>query len=166
MVCFTFMVGKEFHYLLIALLLGGSLIVFAKFHYSSPYFNETMRKLWSSIAAINVWTMILLCFAVFLENKLFEGTIIAWLIGIPIIVLIVVNNKKQNIDILLVNVNKFESGDQLIAQARYLQQLIAWAPTSKTASILLDGYLEVHRQTCNKDDCASKVKKLSNNRIA
>jgi len=88
------MVGKEFHYLLIALLLAGSLIVFAKFHYSSPYFNETMRRLWSSIAAINVWTMILLCFAIFLERKLFEGTIIAWIIGIPIIVLIVVNNKK------------------------------------------------------------------------
>lgn len=56
----------------------------------------------------------MICFAKFLEKNLFEGTIIAWIIGIPIIGLIVLNQRKQRIDILLLNVNKFESGEQLI----------------------------------------------------
>ena len=82
---------------------------------NSPYYNEIISKIWSAISAINVWTVILLCFAKFLEKTLFEGTIIAWIIGIPIIILIVINNRKYNIDVLLINVNKFESGEQLIS---------------------------------------------------
>ncbi len=42
-----------------------------------------------------------------MENTLFEGSLIAWMIGIPFIVLIVLTNRDHRIDLLLINVNKF-----------------------------------------------------------
>ncbi|EAS07526.3 PAS domain S-box protein (macronuclear) [Tetrahymena thermophila SB210] len=165
-IAFTFMNNQQNDYVLIGLLIAGSLVTFTKFHYESPFYNEEFQKIWSFITALQVWSAILLCFAKFLENNLFEGTIIAWIIGIPILGLIVINQRKQRIDLLLINVNKFETGEQLISQARYLLQLIRWSKTSKTASILLDGYLEVHKQTCQREDCAAKQKKNVNSRVA
>lgn len=74
-VCFTFMHTEDLQYVLIAFQLIGTLIVFCKYHYDSPYYNETLQKLWSFLTAILVWTSILLAFAKFLENNLFDGTI-------------------------------------------------------------------------------------------
>ena len=34
--------------------------------------------------------------------------------------------------------------------------------TKRNDSILLDGYIEVHKQTCNLDDCPLKVKFIKN----
>ena len=36
------------------------------------------------------------------------------MVGVPLIILIVINSKRINIDALLMNVNKFESGSQLL----------------------------------------------------
>jgi hypothetical protein len=98
----------------------------------------------------------MLCFAKFLEGTLFEGSILAWIVGAPILVFIIFFDRKLKIDLLLINVNKYESGEDIIAQASYLQSLIR--ADNKTSSILIDGYIEVHRQTCTKDDCPAKNK--------
>ena len=42
---------------------------------------------------------------------MFEGTLIAWIIGIPLIILIIVNNDKDNLNILLINPTKFKSDE-------------------------------------------------------
>ena len=39
---------------------------------------------------------------------------------------------------------------------------MSWQSTNKNAAILLDGYVEIHKQTCNKDDCPLKQKNLKN----
>lgn len=37
--------------------------------------------------------------------------------------------------------------------------------SDRNAAILLDGYIEIHRQTCNQDDCPLKQKVLKSNRM-
>lgn len=44
-------------------------------------------------------------------------------------------------------------------------KLISWQSTNRNAAILLDGYIEIHKQTCNKEDCPLKQKVLKNNRL-
>ena len=157
-ISFMFMRGEDYHYILLIFIIGGSLLIFFKFHFNSPYYNEKVAKLWSCLMSINLWTAIMLCFAKFMEGTLFEGSIVAWMIGVPFIILIVITNRDQRVDLLLINVNKFQSGDELQNQIRFILKLISWQSTNKNAAILLDGYIEIHKQTCNKEDCPLKQK--------
>jgi hypothetical protein len=145
---YTFMHGSEYHYILLALILVGSLLIFIKFHFNTPFYNDFISQLWSSLCAINLWTAIMVCFAKviliqksnsvslyealksknlkFMENSLFQGSIIAWIIGIPFIILIVITNRDHRLDLLLLNVNKISDGEELMNQIRFLLKLISW----------------------------------------
>ena len=172
--------GNQYQYILLAEILGGSAILFMKFHFNSPYNDETIAKLWSTLMSINLWTAIMLSFSKIMENTLFEGSIIAWMIGIPFIILIVISDKDHRIDLLLINVNKFQNGEEIQNQVRYVLKLISWQSipnrltnlyiyyliaSSRNAAILLDGYIEIHKQTCTKDDCPLKQKLVKNNKL-
>jgi PAS domain S-box-containing protein len=157
--------GDQYQYILLAEILGGSIILFMKFHFNSPFYNEVIAKLWSALMSINLWTAMMLVFSKIMENTLFEGSIIAWMIGIPFIVLIVLTNRDHRIDLLLINVNKFQNGEEIQNQIRYILKLISWQATNRNAAILLDGYIEIHKQTCNKDDCPLKQKVVKNSRL-
>jgi len=164
-ICLTFLTGEQFQVLLLALILIGSLILFVKFYFSSPYHNEVVAKVWSTLQALNLWTAVMLVFAKIMENTLFEGSIIAWLLGIPFVILIILTNRDHRIDLLLINVNKFSSGQEVQDQIRYLLKLIEWQAANRNSAILLDGYIEIHKQSCNKDDCPLKAKVVKNNRF-
>lgn len=51
------------------------------------------------------------------------------------------------------------SGSQLIKLCEYMLRLIDESPTDQNASLMLDGYIEIHKQTCPRADCVLKVKK-------
>ena len=164
-ICLTFLTGNQFQVILLAIVLIGSIVLFMKFYFNPPYHDEIIAKLWASIAAINLWTSAMVVFSRIMENTLFEGSVIAWLLGIPFIVLVILTNKDHRIDLLLINPNKFQSGVEIQNQIRYVTKLMQWQGANKTAGILLDGYMEMHKQSCNKDDCPLKQKTLKNNRF-
>jgi len=164
-ICLTFLTDDKFQVLLLAIILIGSLILFAKFYFNSSYHNEIVAKVWASIHAINLWTAVMLVFAKVMENTLFEGSIIAWLLGIPFVILIILTSRDHRIDLLLINVNKFQSGQEVQDQIRYLLKLIEWQASHRNSAILLDGYIEIHKQSCNKEDCPLKQKVVKNNRF-
>jgi len=164
-ICLTFLTGDQFQVILLALILIGSVVIFVKFYFNSPYHDEIIAKLWACIAAINLWTAVMVVFSRIMENTLFEGSIIAWLLGIPFVVLIILTNRDNRIDLLLINVNKFQNGEEIQSQIRYILKLIDWQATNKNAAILLDGYLEIHKQSCNMDDCPLRQKSIKNNRF-
>ena len=122
----NFFNGNQYEYILLAEIHAGSAILFIKFHFNSPYYNETIAKLWSTLMSINLWTAVMLAFSKVMENTLFEGSIIAWMIGIPFIILIIITNRDHRIDLLLINVNKFQSGEEIQNQIRYILKLISW----------------------------------------
>jgi hypothetical protein len=55
----------------------------------------------------------MLLFALFMENSLFHGTIIAWAVFIPYLVLIIMNNDSHGLDMLLKNYLKAKVGDDI-----------------------------------------------------
>ena len=59
------------NYLVILVMLIGTVIVMYNYHICQPYYNENIAKLWSSFASLLVFTAIMLAFANFLESKLF-----------------------------------------------------------------------------------------------
>lgn len=67
-ICYTFMVGRSYDYLFILIMLIGSFIVFWKLHIENPFNNIYIAKMWSMLVSVNMWSVILLCFAKFLEG--------------------------------------------------------------------------------------------------
>lgn len=67
-ICYTYMVGRSYDYLFILILTIGSFTIFWKIHVEGPNFNYYMQKTWSVLVAVNMWGVILLCFAKFLEG--------------------------------------------------------------------------------------------------
>jgi hypothetical protein len=55
----------------------------------------------------------MLLFALFMENSLFHGTIIVWMLLIPYLVLIIMNNASHGLDILLRNYLSAKVGDDI-----------------------------------------------------
>ena len=107
-------------------ILGGSHLLFRKFHLDAPYFNETIQKFWSCLISINLWTALMLTFSKFMENTLFEGSLMAWLTGIPFIIVILLSKRDYFCQTLLINLNNFVSGSEIAEQIRCIFKLYFW----------------------------------------
>ena len=125
-----------------------------------------MTKMWSLFSALNLWAALMLTFSKIMENMLFEGSVIAWLVGLPFVGYIVVFNRDHRINLLLINTNKFKNQHEVINQVRYVLKLIQWQGVKRNASVLLNGYIEIHKKSCNREDCPLKQKLAKNNRFA
>ena len=104
--CYTFMVGRSYDYLFLLVIVLGSFTVFWKSHVENPHNNYYVSKMWSMLVGVNMWGVILLCFAKFLEGQLFVGTVYAWLSGLPLMIVAVAKTEKLHYDLLLTNLNK------------------------------------------------------------
>ncbi|CAD8162073.1 unnamed protein product [Paramecium octaurelia] len=162
-ICYTFMVGKQDDYIFIFILAIGSFLVFWIMHVENPHNNKHIAKAWSVLAAVNMWGVIILCFAKFLEGQLFFGTIYAWLFGLPFMIAAVLKADKLNYELLLTNLNKVSDPQDVLNLTDYLIKL--YKAEDSDSQLMIDGFLEIHRATCAKEDCYLKQKRSNNQRI-
>ncbi|CAD8112154.1 unnamed protein product [Paramecium primaurelia] len=132
-------------------------------HVENPHNNKYIAKAWSVLAAVNMWGVIILCFAKFLEGQLFFGTIYAWLFGLPFMIAAVLKTDKLNYELLLTNLNKVSDPQEVLNLTDYLIQL--YKTQDSDSQLMIDGFLEIHRATCAKEDCYLKQKRCNNQRI-
>ncbi|CAD8151019.1 unnamed protein product [Paramecium pentaurelia] len=157
--------GNDNQYFQIILLLGGSLIIFQKFHTELPYNQKIIQKFWSITVTLNVWGTLLLCCSMFLEKVIFSGIIYAFISGLPLLILTVFKMDKLNFELLLINHSKVSDVQEIINQTNYLIKLLHFIKTDSDAQIIIDGYLEIHRVTCVREDCYLKIKNQPNIRL-
>ncbi|CAD8157654.1 unnamed protein product [Paramecium octaurelia] len=163
-ICYTFMNGKSYEYLMILIMMIGSFTIFWKIHVEAPFNNMYVQKSWSMLVAMNMWGATLLCFSKFLEGVLFFGTIYAWLVGLPLMMIGILKSEKMHLDLLLLNLNKVQDPDQVLHLTNHLLKLLYKSQQQQNYSLLLDGFLEIHKATCTRDDCYLKQKKQINQR--
>ncbi|CAD8209105.1 unnamed protein product [Paramecium pentaurelia] len=163
-ICYTFMNGRNYDYLMILIMLIGSFIIFWKIHIEQPFNNLYIQKAWSMLVALNLWGVILICFAKFLEGVLFIGTVYAWIAGLPLMIAAIIKSEKLHYDLLLLNLNKVQDPDQIVQLTNYLLKLLYKSPLNSNCSLLIDGFLEIHKATCTREDCYLKQKKMINQR--
>ncbi|CAD8203560.1 unnamed protein product [Paramecium pentaurelia] len=163
-ICYTFMNGKNYDYLMILIMMVGSFTIFWKIHVEAPFNNMYVQKAWSMLVAMNMWGATLLCFAKFLEGVLFFGTVYAWLAGLPLMLIAIIRSEKMHYDLLLLNLNKVQDPDQVLHLTNHLLKLFYKSQQNQNCSLLLDGFLEIHKATCTREDCYLKQKKLNNSR--
>jgi hypothetical protein len=105
---------------------------------------------------------------------LFQGSLIAWLIGIPFVILIILTNEDRRISLLLIQESKITDGNTLLSQLKYITNLVSdqgclikyffyiRLAFDHNASILLDGFTEIHREGCILEDCPLKMRYFKN----
>ncbi|CAK68800.1 unnamed protein product (macronuclear) [Paramecium tetraurelia] len=155
----------EYTILIIAVFLIGSSIVFINTHIDQPYYDTFIQKMWSILAGVNFWTIIMMFYSYLLDGKTFQNTIQAWLLGIPLIIGIIIFRQREQFDLMRANLRKFQDGGQVIKLCEYLLLLIHNSSKSQRYQLLIDSYIEVHKEVCNRNDCVVKLKEEMANKF-
>ena len=74
-----------------------------------------------------------------------KGSIIVWLIGIPFIALIVIGKNEYQTKFILKNPNILNNPFETVYFLGYLNHLINTYSLRNNSSILLNGFIEVHK---------------------
>lgn len=74
---------------LIAIFLAGSLICFYTIHVLKPFNHPIVSKYFSTFTTMNTWTAIFMMMAYLIEKIIFNGLVIAWLISLPLVIVII-----------------------------------------------------------------------------
>ncbi|CAD8108800.1 unnamed protein product [Paramecium sonneborni] len=154
-IAFSIMHDQNFTYILLVITLGGSLIIFLAFSLGTQYHSFLFTRYHSTLSSLLMWSVFMLAIATAMEGNLIGGSIVAWLVGIPFVISIVLTQRDRQLESLVTNVNKLNSAEEIISQVRYILTLLRLQNQTKYA-VILDGYIEVHRQTCEKLDCPLK----------
>jgi hypothetical protein len=75
--------------LVLAVYLIGSFLFMLVMHHGNPYHDPIVNRLWSCIAVIHFWSVLMLVSAFNLEEGFLNGWLIIWISGLPLLVLVV-----------------------------------------------------------------------------
>ncbi|CAD8062066.1 unnamed protein product [Paramecium sonneborni] len=150
--------GPQDSWILIIVTFLLSLWLFKVYNIDDPYYDWEVGLFYNVISTYYLWTNSWLLICKILENTSFKGGLVAWLLGIPFIVSIMASSRKSKIDMLIRQSNKFKSGEEINSHIRYVLQLIQNQEKDKNSYMLLVGYIEKHKETCNPDECQLKEK--------
>lgn len=84
------------------------------------------------------------------------------MVGMVLIVVSVLRSEKYHFELLLLNVNKSQDSEEILQQCQHLIDLYHNSQLNPNCNLMLDGYLEIHRAICTREDCYLKQKKLIN----
>ncbi|CAD8148889.1 unnamed protein product [Paramecium pentaurelia] len=135
-----------------------SLWLFKQYNFNDPYYDFQVGLFYCICSTLYLWACFMLLVCKVLESTDFTGGFIAWLIGVPFIISIMLLTKKSKIETLVKSQTKFRSGEQIWSHIRYVLQLIQNQDKDRNSYMLLVGYIEKHKETCNYDDCPLKTK--------
>ncbi|KAL4506973.1 hypothetical protein ABPG72_001394 [Tetrahymena utriculariae] len=153
---YNFLMNKGYDIVFIVIMLIGSFLLFDHYQFNLTYHDFYISKLITAQHAINLWTTLMLILAKITENYQFDGSSIIWIIGIPFVYIIILMRTEQRYDILLINTNQYDILSDPLKQLPYITKLLGRYTKDKHIQIMLDGFLDHHRNTCIQEDCPSK----------
>jgi len=144
---------------LVGILIIGAIALWYVYNIKEPYYRKEPSILFKVLTTYYLWTCSLVFFSKLLETTSFTGGLIAWFIGLPFIGAIILSSTKSRITSLVQTTSRFKTSQHLMDHLRFVLQLIDIHKTDKNANILLTGYVEKHKDTCDEEDCPLKVKR-------
>lgn len=94
-IAFSIMHDQSFLYILLVITLGGSLIIFLAFAFNSQYHDFKFSRYHATLSSILMWSAFMLAVATAMEGNLIGGTIVAWIVGVPFVICIVLTQKDR-----------------------------------------------------------------------
>ncbi|KAL4472233.1 hypothetical protein ABPG72_013866 [Tetrahymena utriculariae] len=87
------------------------------------------------------------------ENRLFNGTVYVWIMSLPFLLLTAFHNQNNNQKNLEVNLNKFNTPDQLINHIYAILSMINEDKKNSSKRYILNAYIEYHKTICQLPNC-------------
>lgn len=79
-----------------------------------------------------------------------------FVLGIPILIIIVITLPDNQVFLLFTSLNKFQKGEKVHKQIKYFLEIVDKKDFDRDSCILLKGYILIYEETCNIPDCALK----------
>ncbi|CAD8148074.1 unnamed protein product [Paramecium pentaurelia] len=155
--------GKNESWILVLTTFTLSAWLFKEYNFADPIYDFEVGRFYSIISSYYFWANVMLVICKVQESAEFSGGLIAWVIGLPFIVSIMLTTKKSKVDTLVRAQNKFSSGEDVWIHIRYVLQLISQADSDRNSYMLLIGYIEKHKETCKQNDCYFKQRRKTQN---
>lgn len=149
----NFFSDSSFYYFSALVLLAVALVLFYFNYIENPYFREGIAVLISLFSAVTLWSTFMLVFALVFEGSIMQGSFMIYALGLPFMIAIVLTRPDTNVDLLLLSWNKVQNSDLVTRQLQYLITIWSKKDFDKKSSIVLEGYLEIHREVCDQVDC-------------
>ena len=113
------------------------------------------------VNGIYMWTNFVLLCSKILQSYNFTGGIYVWATGIPLVIFFLFFKGRELTGLLSKNINKFQKGEEIEKQMRYLIRLFDKKGKKRENEILLKGFIRNHEENCGMIDCPLKnVKKF------
>ena len=90
-----------------------SLWLFYVYNIDKPYYDAEVGNFYNIISTYYLWTNFMLLVSKLLEGTSFNGGLIAWVIGLPFILIIMLSTRKSHIENLVKSQMKFRNGEDI-----------------------------------------------------
>ena len=112
-----------------------------------------MQKVVKIMSAQYLYAVVFLTIAKLTEGNLFQGCIKAWMVTAPVLLLTNLIGKEYDETTILLNPLRTENPQNIIKLNIFLLELKRTAAVETRSSLMLQSYMEIHKQTCNREDC-------------
>ncbi|CAD8076307.1 unnamed protein product [Paramecium primaurelia] len=134
-----------------------SFLLFYKIRFKKPFYNRNIQKLWQAISGLVFYTNFMLLTTFTFEHLVFIDTMKGWIVSMPMLLVILLQDDRQTINLLQANMIQQLSSQEIIQLSEFLIELCECFEKDKNKEILVLGFLEVHKQTCLNPQCAIKT---------
>ncbi|CAK91235.1 unnamed protein product (macronuclear) [Paramecium tetraurelia] len=134
-----------------------SFLFFYKIRFKKPFYNRSVQKIWSAISGLVFYTNFMLLTTFTFEHLVFIGTMKGWLVTMPMLLVILLQDERSTVNLLKSNMIQELSSQEIIQLSEFLIELCDCFEKDKNKEILVLGFLEVHKQTCLNPQCAIKT---------
>ncbi|CAD8178454.1 unnamed protein product [Paramecium pentaurelia] len=134
-----------------------SFLFFYKIRFKKPFYNRNIQKLWQAISGLVFYTNFMLLTTFIFEHLVFIDTMKGWIVSMPMLLVILLQDDRQTINLLQANMIQQLSSQEIIQLSEFLIELCECFEKDKNKEILVLGFLEVHKQTCLNPQCAIKT---------
>ena len=136
-----------------------AIVLWYTYNVGEPYYNKHCTAFFRVMTTYYLWTFVMVGISKLFESSSFTGGLITWLIGLPFIGAIMLTSSRSKTSSLVQTSSRFKTSEDLLEHLRFVLQLIDTYQSDKNASILLTGYIEKHKDSCEEDDCPLKITK-------
>jgi len=153
----TFFIADEYRWMNIIVFLVGGTVLYIKQRADRPYYNEMVNTVSDVNNGIFLWSSCMLVIVMIAEDTSFDGGIQAFLMGVPLVILLLFTKGDPRKEMLLKPIEDYDNGEQWYIKLRYYISFIQRKEMNRDVSVQLKGFIYNHEEKCTITNCPLKA---------
>ncbi len=151
------LLGDDYRWVNIVVLIIGGVVLHIKQRADRPYYNDLVNVVADINNGVFLWATAMLVVVMLLEKENFDGGLQIFLMGLPLVILLMLTGSDPRRDMLLKNIDDYDNGELWYNKVRYYISFIQRKEMSRDVSVQLKGYIYNHEEKCSLPNCPLKV---------